>query len=279
MPYRLIVVDVDGTLLDPSSRVTARTKRAIRAAVEAGCVVTLATGRRFATARPVAEGLGLELPIILHNGALIKDSVTGEILHHEPLPAGAAEEAVEVCVACRVQPMVYENARVGLGLLAGPSEFDGPYAGPYLARAGSSLRRHPYHQLVPSDPPTQMAVYDRAERVDQVGRALRLSGVRTITSITSSGGSFFELVSAACSKATGIAHLARQLGIPLAEVVAIGDNFNDVEMLREVGLGIAMGNAPEAVRRSARAVTGTNAEDGVAQAIEKYVLSYGLRPR
>src|SRR5579859_7195684 len=102
MPYRLIVVDIDGTLLDPSSRVTARTKKAIRAAGQSGCIVTLATGRRFATARPVAEVLGMELPIILHNGALIKDSVTGEILHHEPLPAGAAEEVVEACIACRV---------------------------------------------------------------------------------------------------------------------------------------------------------------------------------
>lgn len=279
MAYRLIVVDVDGTLLDPSSRVTARTKHAIRAAVASGCVVTLATGRRFAAARPVAEGLGLDLPIILHNGALVKDSVTGDILYHEPLPAGAAEEAVEAAVAYRVQPIVYENAGTGQGLLAGPSEFDGPYAGPYLARAGSLLRRLPYHQLVPPEPPTQMAVYDRAEPVGRVEAALRHSGVRAITSITSSGGSFFELISASCSKATGIAHFARMQGIPLSDVMAIGDNFNDVEMLRDVGLGVAMGNAPEAVRRHARAITGTNAEDGVAQAIERYVLSYTLGPR
>lgn len=279
MAYRLIVVDLDGTLLDPSSRITARTKKAIRAAAASGCVVTLATGRRFAAARPVAEGLGLELPIILHNGALVKDSVTGEILYHEPLPRGAAEEAVDAAVAYRVQPIVYENAGIGQGLFAGPSELDGPYAGPYLARAGSLLRRLPYHQLVPPELPTQMAIYDRAERIGCVEAALRHAGVRATTSITSSGGSFLELINAACSKATGIAHFARTLEISLSEVMAIGDNFNDVEMLREVGLGIAMGNAPEAVRRHARAVTGTNAEDGVAQAIEKYVLSYALHPR
>lgn len=274
----MLVVDIDGTLLDPTARITDRTKAAIRAAVATGCIVTLATGRRFATARPIAGELGLELPIILHNGALIKDSVTGDILYHHPLPPGAAAAAVNACVRHGIQPILYENAYTGDGMLTGPEEYDGPFAGPYLARAGGLLQRLPYERIVPVEPPLQVAAYDHEEPIRLVERLLVIDGCRTVTSMTTTGGFFLELISDAVSKATGIARFAAGLGIRMDEVIAVGDNHNDLEMLQEVGMGVAMGNAPEAVRLVARTVTRTNAEDGVAEVVERYLLGSAREP-
>lgn len=272
MRYRMLVADIDGTLLTSQGTLTDATKEAVRAAVAAGCIVTLATGRRFASASPIADELGLELPIVLHNGALVKDSLTGEIFHHDHLSLEATELAITACVATGVQPILYENAFLGHGMFAGPEELDGPYAGPYLARAGDLLTRCPYDRLLPTEPPLQLSAYDDEQKIAMLQQQLVFPECRTVTSPTTTGGHFLELLSAHSSKATGIAHLAQRFGLTMDEVVAVGDNFNDVEMLREVGLGIAMANAPEAVRRQAREVTASNDEDGVARVIERYIL-------
>jgi Cof subfamily protein (haloacid dehalogenase superfamily) len=275
MAFKMLVLDIDGTLLDPTSTLTKRTKRAVREALASGCIVTLATGRHYASAKPFADELELQLPIILHNGALIKNSQTGEVLYHDHLPSGAAAAAVAACVERHVQPILYENAFSGDGVMTGPDEHDGPFARPYLQRKGALVRRLPYASLLPINPPLQLAVFDREQLVRAIESALSYEGCRSTVSLTSSGGYFLEFLSARSSKATGIRHLTEKYGLDMADVIAVGDNFNDLEMLQESGFGVAMGNAPQPVRDQAHATTGSNAEDGVAQAIERYVLGKG----
>src|SRR5207302_7675629 len=106
---RMVVADMDGTLMGVGGHVTPRVRAAIRAAIASGVLVTLATGRWFRSAQPIAREIGIELPIILHNGALVKDSLTGEILDHCHLPLAMAEQAIAIIRAHGMQPIAYEN--------------------------------------------------------------------------------------------------------------------------------------------------------------------------
>src|SRR5688500_20348135 len=108
--FRMLVVDVDGTLLGSTKRVTPRVRAAVRAALDAGVLVTLATGRWFRSAQPIAAELGLELPIILHNGALVRDSLTGEVLHQWRLPRALAGGALAAVIRFGGQPEVDAGA-------------------------------------------------------------------------------------------------------------------------------------------------------------------------
>ena len=268
----MLVVDVDGTLLGSSRRVTPRVRAALRAAIDAGVQVTLATGRWFRSAQPIANDLGLELPIILHNGALVRDSLTGEVLHRCYLPLALARQALETIGRYGAQAIVYEGD--GL-LLAGPAALDSEFAGRYLATK-SHIRRVPdvAAALGPADP-VQIVVTEAAEIADPLVEELSQGPWRTVTSMSLAvpEARFVEVLAPACSKTNAIRHL----GFPLAETMAVGDNFNDLDMIEAAGLGVAMGNAPEAVRARADWVAPHVDDDGLAVAIERFLL-LGERP-
>lgn len=274
MRVRLLVLDIDGTLLDPSGQLTSATVAAVRAAVAAGCVVTLATGRRFRTARPIADALGLELPILVQNGALIKDSLTGEVLYHRHLSCAAAVVAIEYLWQAGLQPIVYENAFVGEGVFTGPVERDGAVSAEYFARRPDDyLRCLSVPALIPTVPPLEVAAVDDAACLSAVAPGLIHPGMRLINTTYSSGYGFLEVLDAGCSKAEALHDLARRLSIPIVQTMAIGDNLNDLELLAAAGVGVAMGNARSEVLAVAREVTASNAEDGVAKAIARFVLA------
>jgi len=273
MPVRLLVLDIDGTLLDPSGQLTVPTVAAVRAAVAAGCVVTLATGRRFRTARPIADALGLELPILVQNGALIKDSVTGEVLYHRHLSCAAAAVAIAYLWHAGLQPIVYENAFTGERVFTGPVERDGLVNGTYFARQPDHyLRSTNLDALIPTVAPLEVAAVDDAACVSSVAPGLAHPDLRLINTTYSNGAGFLEVLDAGCSKAVALYELARRLDVPIAQTMAIGDNLNDLELLAAAGIGVAMGNARPEVQAVARYVTSSNAEDGVAAAIARHVL-------
>lgn len=278
MNVRLLVCDVDGTLLDPTSQLTPLTKAAVRAAVAAGCVVTLATGRRFRTAKPIADALGLELPLLVQNGALIKDSVTGEVLHHCHLTTEAAAVAIQHFWQAGVQPIVYENAFSGERLFTGPAERDSDANRAYLGRNGELVRRSTLAELLDVAPPLEVAILDAYERVQPLSAGLAHPAFRTIpySSTTQSGVVFLEVLAADCSKAQALHALARHFDVPLSQTMAIGDNYNDIELLSAAGIGVAMGNAQPAIMAAARHVTGPNSADGVAEAIARFILKRPL---
>jgi Cof subfamily protein (haloacid dehalogenase superfamily) len=271
MQIRLLVLDIDGTLLNPSGQLTEPTIAAVRASVAAGCIVTLATGRRFRTAKPIADALGLELPILVQNGALIKDSLTGEVLYHRHLACVGATLAVEYLWNAGEQPIVYENAFLGEGVYTGPVERDGPINGPYFARNGDYRRCPTLRELLPSQSPLEVSAVNDAARLTAIAPGLVHPGFRIITTTYTSGAGFLEVLDAQCSKAEALHELARRFDVPMAQTMAIGDNLNDLELLAAAGVGVAMGNARPEVQAIARYVTASNAEDGVAQAITRHV--------
>lgn len=277
---RLLVIDIDGTLLNPQGEITPYTQTTVQAAQEAGILVTLATARRYFNTAQMAAKVGLtEPPLIVYDGALIVQHPQGTILHARPIHASLAQQAVDAMVFHGIQPVVHPfNLREEVW--TGPAEYDNPIQHSYFSNFPERVRRMPYHALCTGHAdPLRVVAFAEEEIIQSL-----MPDIATLDCSwnTIKRGSYdtAELVvmDKGCSKASGVIAIAEFLKIPLQEVMAIGDNNNDIEMLRAVGWGVAMGQAPDAVKASARAVTASNREDGAARAIERYALSLRQAP-
>jgi 5-amino-6-(5-phospho-D-ribitylamino)uracil phosphatase len=279
-PRGILALDIDGTLLGPGSVLAERTRRAVHAAGEAGWLVTLATGRRWGATKPVADALGLEAPLICFNGALIRDSVTGELLHYNPLPPEAVAPLIGALTRLGLQPVLYEDFAAGERLLTGPAEHDGEHIARWLQgindEYGPIVTRLPYEALARVSGATRILVYDVTERVQPVGALaedLGLAARVLFYPVERHGALMAELLHPDGTKAVAVAALAARYGLTLAETIAVGDGHNDVEMLAEAGVGVAMGQAPPEVRAHATLTIGGHAEDGLADFIERELLA------
>ncbi len=282
---RLLALDADGTVLDRSGRVRVATRRAIRAAQQRGVRVVLATGRLHSSAARVAAEAGMDEPVISCNGA-----AAGSLKHppqmwwRDPLEADDLRRLVAVLEEYRCSYELYVldhmyTSRRSLSLRA----FWG-WTRPQVRHAWRTLRRiwqdlhlvglRPFSEwpATPEELPEKvMVTHSNARRLDEVRLALtemfpdRLETART-------GEHFLEITRAGISKGSGLARLASTLGIRPEQVMAIGDQGNDLPMLRWAGLGVAMGHAPDYVREAADAVTLSNDRDGVAAAIQRFIL-------
>jgi Cof subfamily protein (haloacid dehalogenase superfamily) len=272
LPIRLIALDIDGTLIGDDLVLRPRTVAAIAAALEHGIHVSLVTGRMTSSALPFARGLRLLDPIVAYQGALVRellpaecDPRLGRILRHRALAADTAREVLEWAKGAGLEPHVNHLERFVIAA-------DDPRAEDYSSFIGQralvvpDLRdwiRRPVSKILAVGaveiPETTM---DDARR-RFAGRA----------AVTISHPRFLEFLAPGVSKAVGVRHLARRAGVSMANVLAIGDHFNDLEMLAEVGHGAAMPSAPEAVRAAARYAAPSLAEEGAAQLIEQLALA------
>ena len=271
---QLIAIDIDGTLLTPQGTISPRTLSAIRAAQEVGIVVTLATARRYLNTHPFAEALGLSIPLITYDGALIIQHPQGTILHTNPFQAMIAQQAVEVLVQHTIQPVVHHIVDNVEEIWTGPAELDTVWIEGYFNAFPRVIRRMPYATLCTGheDPLRVVAFAPQEVIADLVPGISALPCSWNAIKQGNYGYAEMAIMHTDCSKASGLTALAHQLDIPLSHVMAIGDNNNDIEMLEAVGWGVAMGQASDVVQSIAQAVTTSNAEDGVAQAIERYAL-------
>jgi 5-amino-6-(5-phospho-D-ribitylamino)uracil phosphatase len=274
----MLVIDIDGTLLNPEGKITVPTLAAVRAAQQAGIIVTLATARRYCNTGPIADELGLRIPLILYDGAMIVEHPRGTILHRQTLQASIAQQAVDILVRHGVQPVVHPDAGLEEQIWTGPAEFDNLWLDAYFTVFSAMLRRMPYAQLCAGHAdPLRVVAFDSEEAIQGLMPEIAaLDCSWTSIKRGNYGSSELVVMRAGCSKASGMAALAKQFGLPLSQVMAIGDNNNDIDMLQCAGWGVAMGQAPRAVKAVARAVTASNAQDGAALAIERYALGDGL---
>lgn len=272
MGYRLLALDVDGTLLDSAGVLRPRVRAAVRAAAAAGCTVALATGRRYHAAVEVAAALDLDPPLILHNGAVVQRAHTGEVLAEAPLPLATAHAVAATVAAAGLQVIAFPPPAHGEVVLTGPPHLDGELAALYLADCGLRVQRRPLDDLFDGVGPLTVVAMDAHARLDAVMAALAGRRDCRVTRNTFPlwGRTFhvLDVLAPHCSKAAAVVALAERLGVPLSEVVAVGDHWNDVEMLEVAGLGIAMGNAPPGVQARADRVTGTCDAEGLADALE-----------
>ncbi|MEI6045927.1 MAG: HAD family hydrolase [Chloroflexota bacterium] len=149
MRYRLLALDIDGTLLDPEGEIRPRVRQAIQRAVEAGCLVTLATGRRLHSAREVANELGLQMPLILYIGSLIYDTLTEKALFYQPMPSHFLRQALTLVREAGLCPTISQSPLRGEYIYLGPSEDDDLYTRKYSEHKSrvAMIRRLSYDEL------------------------------------------------------------------------------------------------------------------------------------
>ena len=256
MSYRLLVCDLDGTLLDSPSDLDPELVAGLRRAMELGLIVSIATGRMPPGVDRYRDELGITAPMIFYNGALVRDHEAGRDLMALTLPRGILWQAHEAFVNAPVDPLFYRDDRLYcLGesfqsrayseLQAVPLEvIDAP--GDFL-RLGGFVK-----SLLIGHPQSLPAVRADVEAV--VGGAARLVMTRS---------DYLEMIPPAASKGAALRFLASHLGVPLEQVVAVGDQENDIEMIRVAGLGVAMPKAPETVRGAAGRVAPPDDQGGL----------------
>jgi Cof subfamily protein (haloacid dehalogenase superfamily) len=272
---KMLVIDIDGTLLDPHGKISERTQRAVEAARQAGVIVSLATARRYGNTRQIAAELGFDVPLVLYDGAMLVQYPQQAILARQTLDAGIAQDAVDILVKHHVQPVVHPDTGLHEEIWTGPAACDNLWIEAYFTAFPALMRRMPFEQLCAGQAhPLRVVAFASEEAI--AGLAPEIAGLDCAwNSIKRGSYGTAELVvmRRGCSKASGLLALARHYEVAPRDVMAIGDNTNDIPMLQVAGWSVAMGHAPESVKAAANAVTASNAENGLAQAIERYVLT------
>lgn len=287
MPISLLALDLDGTLLDSRGQISERNRVAIDDARGQGVHVALVTGRRFRDSRPVALELGLDVPLISHNGALTKHAKTLQTVCVLPLPVGAAREALQIGRRAGADALLSDDHE-GLGVLVYDHIRGGNTAAhKYISWArrihGDEEGAHAVEQVESledylDEDPIHLSFSGGCEEMDQLEEILKSELGSTVkilsTKYLEQDFTLLDIVNAAASKGAGVAAAAAELGVVREDIMAIGDNYNDLEMLLFAGTGVVMANAPPSLREIAGLhPTASNREDGVALAIEQFILN------
>ncbi|MHA3018796.1 HAD family hydrolase [Mycobacterium sp. BMJ-28] len=264
----LIATDVDGTLLDEGEHVTARTRAAVRAAVDAGAQFVLATGRPPRWVPPVVEQLGFAPMAVCANGAVIYDSAADRIVSARTLSTEVLAALADI--ATRIIPgagLAVERVGRSAHDAATPQFVSSPgYEHAWLNPDNTEVS---VEDLL-SAPAVKLLIRKAgATSADMAAALAPHIGVEGDLTYSTNNG-LIEVVPLGISKASGIEEVAGPLGITAEDVVTFGDMPNDVPMLRWAGLGVAMGNAHPDALAAADEVTTTNAEDGVARVLERW---------
>lgn len=257
MKYAAIALDLDGTLLDSNKRVSARNINAIRQCHRQGMRIIFATAR---PPRTVASLLPEELlqigSFVYYNGAQVFCRFTGYELH-EPIPAPVTAEILDYCLGIDLDANLSMEVKDAWFSL---KELD--YADTMKVKSNPMVK-----------PLEEMKQYD-ATKILVSGfaahdRLLRQFGDQ-VNILLTDGGLLVQIMSKQASKEAAVNQLCERFGIPLRQVIAFGDDYNDAGLFRVCGRSVAMGNAVEELKRSATEITGTNDQDGVAMVLERY---------
>jgi HAD superfamily hydrolase (TIGR01484 family) len=266
---RLVALDIDGTLLKwvegvgtTAMQVSAAVYAAVHRALDAGAYVVLASGRspygmnRVADLLDLHPGVGEPLWVVASNGAVVFRYPPLEVVHEETFDAAPAVAAI---LEQRPHALVAVEER-GVGYRVNRPFPDGELQGESTIADVGDLVAAPVSRVIIRDPEAT------AEDFLALAERLGLQGTDYVVGWTA----WLDLAPVGVSKASGLAHVARELGVAAADVLAIGDGRNDLEMLRWAGRGVAMGQAVAEVREAADAVTGTVYDEGAAQELDRY---------
>lgn len=265
MSIRLVAIDLDDTLLTDDLVIPPGAIRAIERARAAGVYVVIATGRMFPAAKPFADQLELDTPLITYNGAMVR-TASGELLRHDPVPRELALELLDFADAKGWPVQCYFNDRLYVPKITAGVIYYTELAG-VPAQSTAKMR-----ELIEADEPTKMlAIGSPSETTERAQRLKERFGGSL--AVTISKPMYVEMLRPGVSKATALAQVAEHLGVAQEQTVAIGDSFNDLEMLQWAGVGVAMGNGHEVIREKADYVVASNMDEGVAEAFERFVLS------
>jgi Cof subfamily protein (haloacid dehalogenase superfamily) len=259
--FDLIVMDLDGTLLDNHSKVTPRTRAVLARAVDAGVAISVATGRSYALARYFTDGLPLTGPQITYNGAVVVYSETGLPTFLQAVPSAwikpvlafLREQGIFSCYY--TEDTIYVEGRAPLERALVPADFPKQ---PVVVEDLMTLLHLPCLKIVAVAKPDEISAL----------RPLAEAAFGAHLYVTQTAAVLLEFLHPAVSKGTALREAMTYLGLDPARVIAFGDGHNDIDLLQAAGTGVAMANAEEEVRLQADIVAPSNTADGIAAVLD-----------
>lgn len=274
MRYKLVAIDMDGTLLNSQDKVSDKTKDVLSKAIEKGIYIVLSTGRIYKSALHYGEYIGLNSPIIACNGAIISSGDGEKIIYENPINDESFKEVIQLAEENNIYYHFYD---IDTFYYKKNNEFK-----PYYSYYEESLKMQGINLMGFMDPVSlinkKASKYYKIVLIENDSNKLiefrkkleeNISGI----SVSKSWHNNIEVMNEGASKGMGLKYLIERLDIDSSQVVAIGDNENDISMFKVAGLAIAMKNGDDIIRKHANVITDTNDDDGVANAIEKYILN------
>lgn len=262
--YKMLVLDLDDSLLGDDLKISKANQDAILAAIEKGVLVTIATGRMFSSTLPYVEQLGIDIPIITYQGALIKNSLSHETLVHIPIEKGVAGELIEDSKRNGYHIQAYIDDEY---YIEEENEHSDHYhtisgqRGKVIGNLEDYTDREITKFIIIDEPCKILELEEKYEEL--YGHSLQ---------VTISRPNFLEFTHRDATKGKAVKYLASMFDIDRETIIAVGDSYNDISMIEYAGVGVAMGNAPEQIREIADYTTLLNSESGVAHVVEKFIL-------
>jgi Cof subfamily protein (haloacid dehalogenase superfamily) len=277
MPIKLIAMDLDGTLLNSCAQISDENARTIAQAQARGIEIVIATGRRFDFARPIVEALPCDFQLIVSNGALIK-SKTGATHRRHLLPAGTARRVLEITAPYRSSAAVIFDREATRQVIMECVQWNDPLRGRYYAKIREHLAEVvPLTDCLDGEDPIQVMYAGPCDEMRAAMESLEqnpAAGEYTValTEYFPRNFSILDVLGRGVTKGVALAEWARRRGIAREEMMAIGDNWNDREMLELAGVPVVMANGVPELKSLGWAVTLSNDQNGVAEAIRTYAL-------
>jgi len=268
LPYKMIVLDLDDTLLNDEHTLSKRNKEALMAAQELGVKVVLASGRPTFGMVSIAKELQLDQYgsyILSFNGSKIINAKTNEEIFNSTISSEMAHRLYDLSRREGVAILSYKDESI---VIEEPNE----YADIEATITGLPMQIVDQFKATITEPVVKAMMLAHPDVLVNVEQTL-VKEVGEEVSVFRSKPFFLEFTALNVTKGTSLHQLTQKLGIAAEEVIAIGDSYNDITMIEFAGLGVAMGNAPDAIKEIANHVTDTNNNDGVAQVVEDFILS------
>ncbi|RKY28110.1 MAG: hypothetical protein DRP79_02570 [Planctomycetota bacterium] len=273
-PYRLVAIDVDGTLHTSERTVPPEVPPYLRKLEERGVMVALCTGRRYRVTLPILREVGVRSPMVLHSGALVRNPLDHTTIFRRYLPPDLARTVVAVMKARERHPIMWiDEYDAGIDMVSTRAARE-TIEEKYLARHGEYVRLVDDLEEFESDRIFAVCSWGDFDELANVGEAVSAAlGDKVHYHVAKriiEENSILEVFEGSVSKWNALSMLAGMHGIPREGIAAIGDNYNDVEMVRKAGLGIAMGNAVPELKAVADYVTVSNDENGLLRALQRF---------
>ncbi len=268
---KLLVLDIDGTIAGANNEIRKPVIEAIRAAQARGVQVAIATGRMYRSALRFHQIVGSTLPLMAYQGALIQDPATQTVHRHWTVPRPLVLQLLDYFEQPELRSQLYVHFYINDQLYVRELT---PETKAYAERSTiQPIAVGDLRTTLATEPTKVLALSDDIALIDRLLGRLQSRYTPAELYLTKSVATFFEATNPLVSKGTAVRYLAEEcLGLTAANVMAIGDNFNDVEMIEYAGVGVAMGNAPEAVKAIANWVAPDVENDGTAAAIDAFLL-------
>ena len=267
MYIKLLLLDLDDTLLNTEGNLSKRTQNAVKAVVENGTIVAIASGRMHSSLLPYVEKLNTHGPVVSYNGALIKDSTTQKTFYSNPVPLDIAKKVLLFARENKIYSQFYTENEYFIEKKCELSDLYLKSTGIKGTELGDNLSIK-----IKQAPPKILMIDFNQEKVLNILEKLKTQ-FETSLYITRSKGQYIEIMNKNVNKGEALLRMCELYSVEPQNCMAIGDGLNDFEMIRNAGLGVAVATANEALKNEADIVCESANDDGPAKIIEKYILN------